>query len=68
MPKKCDEQIIRVFLKPSNSDGDDDTKTCKALRLASREWFEKNLKKVLAEYISLCLYQTYSLFYASRSL
>lgn len=50
MPKKSKEQLIRVFLKPSESDAHGDKQKCQDLWEAFQEWFKEKLQKVPLSY------------------
>lgn len=50
MPKTSEEQLIRIFLKPSESDADGDIKKCQNLSEAFEEWSKEKLQKVPLSY------------------
>ncbi|XP_025116187.1 deoxynucleoside triphosphate triphosphohydrolase SAMHD1-like [Pomacea canaliculata] len=43
VPKNCEEQIVRVFLKPSESDAQGDKEKCEKLGTAFRAWFRETI-------------------------
>lgn len=46
VPKNCEEQIVRVFLKPSESDSQGDNQKCEKLRTAFHAWFRETIPEV----------------------
>lgn len=59
MPKTSEEQLIRVFLKPSESDADGDIKKCQNLWEAFQEWSKEKLQKVPLSYTLFVQYTSY---------